>query len=86
MRTISSYLVVHGDVTSGTFERLVQAKLDQQFQPYGTPFFTRNERGLVVGHQAVVLNAYDEASSEPLPDATRPAGTPPSGGRGSTRS
>lgn len=75
MRTISTYNVVHGEVVTGTFERLIQSALDAGKQPYGTPFFTRSDKGIVVGHQAMIKSTHDAFSSEPLSDAPGRTGT-----------
>jgi len=73
MQTISSYTVCHGAVKDATFENLVSAKLAAGFQPYGSPFFTKESQrtqtpslggysDVIFGHQAMVKFKPDDTS------------------------
>lgn len=58
MTSISKYKVIHGPVDS-IFGDMVQAAINTDWQPFGSPFFTRDMNGVVIGHQAVVIYAKD---------------------------
>lgn len=84
MQTITDYTVIHGTIADGSFERLVAARLSAGYQPYGSPFFSR-ENARVAGallnpdkifcHQAMVKQTNDATLSKQIPDNTGLTGT-----------
>lgn len=86
MKSINKYNIVAMPVSGNVFEDAMNSRISNGFQPYGSPFFTRDRAGHIIGHQVVVK--YDnkfESSSEQISDSPGPAESSPSDSRGGSR-